>query len=66
MSVVRDGIDLVTSSIALRLVRPPLADSPLSGPGSPVVLDDAQQSAVARATDGGRGALLVLGAWAEK
>ncbi|MBO9554315.1 UrvD/REP family ATP-dependent DNA helicase [Cellulomonas sp.] len=52
----------MTSSTALRLVRPSLADSPLSGPGSPVALDDAQRSAVARAVDGGRGALLVLGA----
>lgn len=62
MWVVRDGIVPVTSSPALRLVRPPLADSPLSGPGSPVGLDEDQRAAVTRAVHGDDRALLVLGA----
>ncbi|WP_203747116.1 ATP-dependent helicase [Cellulomonas chitinilytica] len=52
----------MTSSPALRLVRPPLADSPLTGPGSSVELDEAQREAVSRVVGGGGGPLLVLGA----
>ncbi|MGY4643256.1 ATP-dependent helicase [Cellulomonas sp. URHB0016] len=52
----------MTSSPALRLVRPPLADSPLTGPGSPVELDEQQRAAVSRAVHGDDRALLVIGA----
>lgn len=62
MSAVRDGIWAVTTTPALRLVRPALADGPTRGPGSPVVLDDDQALAVERAVHGADGALLVLGA----
>ncbi|WP_239079021.1 UrvD/REP family ATP-dependent DNA helicase [Cellulomonas marina] len=50
----------------VRLVRPALADGPVSGPGAPVVLDPVQQEVadrvVAGVTDAGAGHLLVLGA----
>lgn len=52
----------MTTTPALRLVRPALADGPSSGPGSRVVLDDAQAAAVERAVHGPDAALLVLGA----
>lgn len=63
MSVGRDGMHAVTTPAPV-LRRPALADAPVQGPGSPVVLDDAQASAVAWAAGAGSDepALLVLGA----
>ncbi|QHT56465.1 ATP-dependent helicase [Cellulomonas sp. H30R-01] len=52
----------MTTTPALRLVRPALADGPARGPGSPVDLDDDQALAVERALHGEDRALLVLGA----
>lgn len=62
MSAARDGIGAVTTTPALRLVRPALADGPVRGPGSRVVLDDDQALAVDCAVRGDDRALLVLGA----
>lgn len=52
----------MTTTPALRLVRPALADGPVRGPGSAVVLDPDQEHVVARAARGDERALLVLGA----
>ncbi|MDC7123096.1 ATP-dependent helicase [Cellulomonas fimi] len=52
----------MTTTPALRLVRPALADGPARGPGSLVVLDDDQALAVRRAVHGDDRAMLVLGA----
>lgn len=46
----------------LQLVRPALADVPVSGPGAPVVLDEDQARVVRAVVEGTDRALLVLGA----